>query len=67
MPKNPACPGVPRVTDPITDQEMAFALLVHVKAGSREQMLDAAPAAASEPYMPITKYSRASGRVRRVA
>ena len=28
MPKNPACPGAPRVTDPITDQEMAFALLV---------------------------------------
>ncbi len=28
MPKNPACPGVPRVTDPITDQEMAFAHLI---------------------------------------
>jgi hypothetical protein len=28
MPKNTACPGVPRVTDPITDQEMAFALLI---------------------------------------
>ena len=28
MPKNTACPGVPRVTDPITDQEIAFALLV---------------------------------------
>ncbi len=28
MPKNIACPGVPRVTDPITDQEIAFAHLV---------------------------------------
>jgi hypothetical protein len=28
MPKNPACPGVPRVTDPITDQEMAYAHLI---------------------------------------
>jgi hypothetical protein len=28
MPKNTACPGVPRVTDPITDQEIAFALLI---------------------------------------
>ena len=28
MPKNTACPGVPRVIDPITDQEMAFAHLV---------------------------------------
>ncbi len=28
MPKNTACPGVPRVSDPITDQEMAFALLI---------------------------------------
>jgi hypothetical protein len=28
MPKNPACPGVPRVTDPISDQEMAFAHLI---------------------------------------
>jgi len=28
MPKNTACPGVPRVTDPITDQEMAFAHLI---------------------------------------
>jgi hypothetical protein len=28
MPKNTACPGAPRVTDPITDQEMAFALLI---------------------------------------
>jgi hypothetical protein len=28
MPKNTACPGVPWVTDPITDQEMAFALLI---------------------------------------
>jgi hypothetical protein len=35
MPKNTACPGLPRacpglprVTDPITDQEMAFALLI---------------------------------------
>jgi hypothetical protein len=28
MPKNPACPGVPWVSDPITDQEMAFAHLV---------------------------------------
>ncbi len=28
MPKNTACPGVPRVNDPITDQEMAFALLI---------------------------------------
>src|SRR5882724_172913 len=28
MPKNTACPGVPRVTDPITDQEIAFAHLV---------------------------------------
>jgi hypothetical protein len=28
MPKNTACPGVPWVTDPITDQEMAFAHLI---------------------------------------
>ena len=28
MPKNTACPGVPWVSDPITDQEMAFAHLV---------------------------------------
>jgi hypothetical protein len=28
MPKNTACPGVPRVTDPITDQEIAFAHLI---------------------------------------
>jgi hypothetical protein len=28
MLKNTACPGVPWVTDPITDQEMAFALLI---------------------------------------
>jgi hypothetical protein len=28
MPKNTACPGVPRVSDPITDQEMAFAHLI---------------------------------------
>jgi hypothetical protein len=29
MPKNTACPGVPWVSDPITDQEMAFAHLIH--------------------------------------
>jgi hypothetical protein len=28
MPKNTACPGVPWVTDPITDQEIAFARLI---------------------------------------
>jgi hypothetical protein len=28
MPKNTACPGAPRVTDPISDQEMAFAHLI---------------------------------------
>jgi hypothetical protein len=28
MPKNTACPGVPWVSDPITDQEIAFAHLV---------------------------------------
>jgi hypothetical protein len=28
MPKNTACPGVPWVSDPITDQEMAFAHLI---------------------------------------
>ena len=28
MPKNNACPGVPWVSDPITDQEIAFAHLV---------------------------------------
>jgi hypothetical protein len=28
MPKNTACPGVPRVTDPPTNQEMAFAHLI---------------------------------------
>ena len=28
MPKNQACPGVPRVSDLITDQEIAFARLV---------------------------------------
>ncbi len=28
MPKNTAFPGVPRVSDPITDQEMAFAHLI---------------------------------------
>ncbi len=28
MPKNTACPGLPRVTDPITDQEIAFARLI---------------------------------------
>jgi hypothetical protein len=28
MPKNTACPGVPRVSDPITDQEIAFAHLI---------------------------------------
>jgi hypothetical protein len=28
MPKNTACPGLPWVSDPITDQEMAFAHLV---------------------------------------
>jgi hypothetical protein len=28
MPKNTACPGVPWVTDPITDQEIAFAHLI---------------------------------------
>ncbi len=28
MPKNPACPGVPWVTDPITDREIAFAHLI---------------------------------------
>jgi hypothetical protein len=28
MPKNTACPGVPRVSDPITDQEIAFARLI---------------------------------------
>ena len=28
MPKNKACPGLPWVTDPITDQEIAFARLI---------------------------------------
>src|SRR5882724_8047876 len=28
MPKNTACPGAPRLTDPITDQEIAFARLI---------------------------------------
>jgi hypothetical protein len=28
MPKNTACPGVPWVGDPITDQEIAFAHLI---------------------------------------
>jgi hypothetical protein len=28
MPKNPTCPGAPRVNDPITDQEIAFAHLI---------------------------------------
>src|SRR5882757_1459691 len=28
MPKSTACPGAPRVTDPITDQEIAFARLI---------------------------------------
>jgi hypothetical protein len=28
MPKNTACPGVPWVSDPITDQEIAFAHLI---------------------------------------
>jgi hypothetical protein len=28
MPKNTACPGVPWVSDPITDQEIAFARLI---------------------------------------
>ena len=28
MPKNTACPGLPWVTDPITDQEIAFARLI---------------------------------------
>jgi hypothetical protein len=36
MPKNTACPGVPPVTDPITDQKMAYA---HLKI-SRDQILD---------------------------
>ena len=28
MPKNTACPGAPWVSDPITDQEIAFAHLI---------------------------------------
>jgi hypothetical protein len=28
MPENTACPGVPWVSDPITDQEIAFAHLI---------------------------------------
>jgi hypothetical protein len=37
MPKNTACPGVPWVSDPITDQEMAFAHLILKRFSGRRR------------------------------
>jgi hypothetical protein len=59
MPKNTACPGVPRVTDPITDQEMAFARLILSGTMTDRQ---AAEAAGLNPD--TAAYTKAKPRVR---
>jgi hypothetical protein len=59
MPKNQACPGAPRVSDPITDQEMAFALLI--LSGS---MTDRAAAQAVRLNPDTAAYTKAKPRVR---
>jgi hypothetical protein len=59
MPKNQACPGVPRVTDLITDQEIAFARLI--LAGT---MTDRAAAQAVGLNPDTAAYTKAKPRVR---
>jgi len=59
MPKNQACPGVPRVNDLITDQEIAFARLI--LAGT---MNDRAAAQAVGLNPDTAAYTKAKPRVR---
>ncbi len=59
MPKNTACPGVPRVSDPITDQEIAFAHLI--MSGT---MNDRAAAEAVGLNPDTAAYTKAKPRVR---
>jgi hypothetical protein len=59
MPKNTACPGVPWVSDPITDQEIAFAHLV--LSGT---MNDRAAAEAVGLNPDTAAYTKAKPRVR---
>ena len=59
MPKNKACPGVPRVNDLITDQERAFARLV--LSGTMTDR-DAAQTAGLDPD--TAAYTKAKPRVR---
>jgi hypothetical protein len=59
MPKNKACPGVPRGTDLITDQEMAFARLV--LSGT---MNDRAAAQSAGLNPDTAAYTKAKPRVR---
>ena len=59
MPKNTACPGVPRVSDPITDQEMAFAHLIMSGAMNDRR---AAEAVGLNPE--TAAYTKAKPRVR---
>jgi hypothetical protein len=59
MPKNTACPGVPWVSDPITDQEIAFAHLI--MSGT---MNDRAAAEAVGLNPDTAAYTKAKPRVR---
>ena len=59
MPKNTACPSVPRVSDPITDQEIAFAHLI--MSGT---MNDRAAAEAVGLNPDTAAYTKAKPRVR---
>jgi hypothetical protein len=59
MPKNTACPGEPRVSDPITDQEMAFAHLIFSGTMSDRR---AAEAVGLNPE--TAAYTKAKPRVR---
>ncbi len=59
MPKNAACPGVPRVSDPITDQEIAFARLILFGA-----MTDRRAAEAVGLNPDTAAYTKAKPRVR---
>jgi hypothetical protein len=59
MPKNNACPGVPRVTDPITGQEMAF---VHLILSGTMTDRQAAEAAGLNPE--TAAYTKSKPRVR---
>jgi len=59
MPKNQACPGVPRVSDLITDQEIAFACLI--LSGT---MTDSAAAKGRGLNPDTAAYTKAKPRVR---